>query len=130
MPPETKKVSVAQFLTTTLATCGKAQKDVAQEMGYENPNIITMFKQGLTKVPLGKVGNLAKALDVDPVFLFRLVMQEYSPETLIAIEEIFESSILTGNERELIAAYRKATHGTDASAVIADAKDVIAFVMV
>ena len=87
-------------------------------MGYENPNIITMFKQGLTKVPLGKVGNLAKALDVDPVFLFRLVMQEYSPETLIAIEEIFESSILTGNERELIAAYRKATHGTDASAVI------------
>ena len=130
MPPETKKVSVAQFLTTTLATCGKAQKDVAQEIGYENPNIITMFKQGLTKVPLTKVSSLAKALDVDPVFLLKIVLTEYAPEVLVAIEEILDGSVLTRNERELIDAYRKATLGTDATAVVADARDVIAFVMV
>ena len=130
MPHETKTVTVAEFLTATLATCGKAQKDVAQEMGYENPNIITMLKQGLTKVPLNKIGGLAKALAVDPVFLFRMVMREYAPETLAAIDEIFEASILTANERELIAAYRRATHGTDATAVFADARDVIALVMV
>lgn len=130
MSHETKTVTVAEYLTTTLASCEKSQKDVALEMGYDNPNIITMFKQGLTKVPLNKIGSLAKALEVDPVFVFRLVMQEYAPETLAAIEEIFEASILTGNERELIAAYRRATQGTDATAVVADAKDVIAFVMV
>lgn len=130
MSQEIKVLTVAEFLTTSLATSGKSQKDVAQELGYDNPNIINMFKQGLTKVPLNKIGSLAKALAVDPVFLFSMVMLEYAPETLVAIEEIFEASILTGNERNLITAYRKATHGTDATAVVADARDVIAFVMV
>ena len=130
MSREIKKVSVAEFLTSTLPTCGKTQKEVAQEMGYDNPNIITMFKQGLTKVPLTKVSSLAKALDVDPVFLLKIVLTEYAPEVLVAIEEILDGSVLTRNERELIDAYRKATLGTDATAVVADARDVIAFVMV
>jgi len=130
MPREIDKVSVAEFLTSTLPTCGKTQKEVAQEMGYDNPNIITMFKQGLTKVPLTKVSSLAKALDVDPVFLLKIVLTEYAPEVLVAIEEILDGSVLTRNERELIDAYRKATLGTDATAVVADARDVIAFVMV
>ena len=130
MPREIDKVSVAEFVTSTLPTCGKTQKEVAQEMGYDNPNIITMFKQGLTKVPLTKVSSLAKALDVDPVFLLKIVLTEYAPEVLVAIEEILDGSVLTRNERELIDAYRKATLGTDATAVVADARDVIAFVMV
>ncbi len=130
MAMERKKVTVAEFVAKQIDACGKSQRDIATEIGYENANVITMFKQGLTKVPLTKVGPFARALGVDPVFFLRLVMNEYAPETWTAIESILNDAMLTGNERELINGYRRVTEGTDAYPVICDAKDVIALVMV
>lgn len=126
----TTSPSVADFLTTMITASGKTQKEIATELGYDNPNIITMFKQGSTRLPLTKVGPMAIALDVDPLELFRLALGEYAPDTLIAIDAFLSPSLLTKNERELIDAFRSVTKGTDATAVIADARDVVAFVMV
>lgn len=127
---ERKKPTVAEYLTQQIDLCGKSQREIATEAGYENANIITMFKQGLTKVPLNMAGPLAKALSVDPVHFLRLLLNEYAPEMLTAIEDVLQTTILTKNERELIEAYRNATNGVPASAVICDARDVIALVMV
>lgn len=129
MSTETTTNNVAQFLTQALASSGKTQREIAQELGYENANIITMFKQGLTKVPLAKAGSLAKALDVDPVFFFKLLLREYAPETLSAIEEFFETSFLTKSEQNLLGSYRHATQGLDSAAAVVDASDVIAIVV-
>lgn len=106
MSHETKEATVAEFLTRALAECGKTQREVAQELGYEHPNIITMFKQGLTKVPLAKAGSMANALGIDPVFFFKLLLNEYAPETLSAIEEFFDTCFLTKSERNLLESYR------------------------
>lgn len=129
MSHDTKDVTVAQFLTHALAACGKTQREVAQELGYEHPNIITMFKKGHTRVPLAKAGSFAKVLDVDPVRFFKLLLREYAPETLSAIEEFFDTSFLTKNERDLLESYRHATQGLDSTATVVDASDVIAIVM-
>lgn len=129
MSTETTTNNVAQFLTQALASSGKTQREIAQELGYDNANIITMFKQGLTKVPLAKAGSLAKALDVDPVFFFKLLLREYAPETLSAIEEFFETSFLTKSEQNLLSSYRHATQGLDSAAAVVDASDVIAIVV-
>lgn len=123
-----RSVTVAQFISSALTECGKSQKEVAQEIGYEHPNIITMFKKGITKIPLTKVGALAKALAVDPVYLFKLVLREYAPETLDAIEDIFEESILTPNERKLVAAYRERTGGIDVEPVLVSDCALLAYV--
>lgn len=129
MSHETKEVTVAQFLTHALAACGKTQREVAQELGYEHSNIITMFKKGQTKVPLAKAGSFARVLDVDPAHFFKLLLREYAPETLSAVEEFFETSFLTKNERHLLESYRHATQGLDSTAAVVDASDVIAIVM-
>lgn len=109
--------SVAEFITHKIRVSGKLQVEIASEMGYDKPNIITMFKQGKTRIPLDKVGLLAKALEIDPALLLQKVMREYMPETLAALQSALDGLQLTQNERELIAAYRLTTKGNNVSAV-------------
>lgn len=121
--------TVAGFITHQIRASGKSQAEIASELGYPNQNIITMFKQGRTRIPLDKVGPLAKALEIDPALFLKKVMGEYMPETLAALQGVLDGLQLTQNERELIAAYRETTRGRDVSAVICD-KAVVAVVMV
>jgi len=50
----------------------KSQAEIAHDAGFVNPNVLTMIKQGGTKLPLDRVPALAKALDADPRRLFLL----------------------------------------------------------
>ena len=109
----TKPMRVADYLAQQITLCGKSQRDIAFEVGYENANIITMMKQGHTKIPIVKVGAFARALEVDPAYLLRLVCMEYMPETWAAIEDALDGPILTRNERLFIQEYRRRTGNTD-----------------
>jgi transcriptional regulator with XRE-family HTH domain len=109
----TKSTRVAEFLAQQITLSGKSQRDIASEVGYENANVITMMKQGLTKIPITKVGAFARALDVDPAYFLRLVLSEYMPETWAAIEDALDGTILTRNERLFIHEYRRRTGNTD-----------------
>lgn len=125
LPP---RITVAEFLADSIATVDKTQREISQECGFDNPNIITMFKQGLTKLPINRIAPLAKALEVDPVHLLRLVMLEYIPESWEAIENIMKSTVLTANELELVRAFRDVTGGNNAQAVVIDRSAVLAIV--
>jgi len=50
------KLTVAQYLTMKIDESGKTQREIATEVGYDAANVITMFKQGSTKLPLNTVG--------------------------------------------------------------------------
>lgn len=104
---------VAQYLTAQIQISGLKQKDIADALGYTKPNIITMFKQGLTKLPIEKVGPLAKVLGVDAVYLLRIVMNDYMPDTYLAIIQIFGQEPITENERHIISAIRLMSGGRD-----------------
>jgi transcriptional regulator with XRE-family HTH domain len=108
---------IAQYISKQIdiqGTMGKNQRQIAQEIGYEKPNMISMFKRGEAKVPLDKIPLLAKALGVDPATLFRLGMQQYWPEQYKAISEIF-GTVVTSNEAAMLEVIRKATKGNDPS---------------
>lgn len=120
--------SVAEFIADRLAESDKTQRQIAEECGFETPNIITMFKKGTTKVPLNRIGALAKAIGSDPAHLLRLVMNEYIPDTWVEIENIMQSTVLTANELELVRAYRRATGDSDAVPVVINRDAVIAIV--
>jgi plasmid maintenance system antidote protein VapI len=81
------KSTIAEHIDKLIVRSSKTQREIALEIGYERPNIITMFKQGRTKVPIEVVPRLAKALDEDPAFLLRMALREYMPEVLKVIEE-------------------------------------------
>jgi transcriptional regulator with XRE-family HTH domain len=106
--------TVAQFIAAKINESGKSQIEVAQACGWPKPNMVTMVKQGKTRLPLDKIGPLAKILEVEPVYLFWLVMQEYYPDTLREIEDVIRGVMLNEHEREIIETYRDLTHGQDA----------------
>lgn len=85
----------------------KTQRQIARELGYEKPNIVTMFKQGDTRVPLDKVRVFATSLETDPAALLRLWLATYEPEALAVIDQTFDTS-LTANERAWLAGIRRA----------------------
>ena len=111
-PPAAAKArqpkSVAEYLTATIEASELSQKDIATAIGYDKPNMITMLKKGVTKLPINKVGPLAKTLGLDPTHLLRRVMVEYYPETWEAIEEIISAPPLTDHEAEIISLIREA----------------------
>ncbi len=103
----TKPRSVAEYITMQIQLCGKPQLDIAKEAGFDKPNIITMIKQGKTKLPMDKIGKFAKAIEVDPIHLFKLCMNEYWPDTAVELQRIFGQSPLTNNELEIIDVVRQ-----------------------
>jgi len=102
-------ITVADYISQQIDLSGKSQLEIAREAGFNKPNIITMIKQGKTKLPMSKVGPMARALGVDPKHLYRLVMQEYEPDTWEALQDIIftPSLTLTQNEVEIIECIRQ-----------------------
>jgi transcriptional regulator with XRE-family HTH domain len=106
---------LATFLRTRLAELAptKSQKEIASQAGYTNPNMITMLKQGNTKLALDRVAALARALEVDPRRLYLLALdQDGHATTAREISEIF-NAIVTRNEAEWLEAIREASDHTD-----------------
>ncbi|HJV26732.1 MAG TPA: hypothetical protein VJ673_13675 [Aromatoleum sp.] len=122
------RITVADFIADRLAECDKTQREIAIECGFEKPNIITMFKNGSTKVPLNRIGPLAKAIGADPAHLLRLVMHEYFPDTWQEIEDIMQTTVLTANELELVRRFREVTGDNDAVPLVINRDAVIAIV--
>jgi transcriptional regulator with XRE-family HTH domain len=120
-----KRPSVAQFISFHLSISDRSQKEIAEEIGFEKPNVLTMIKQGTTKLPLARVGAFAKALDVDAAYLLRLALQEYTPETWAAIEDVFSGRLLTQNELLLVKVFRRFTNDTDPEVVVGDDADTL-----
>ena len=106
-------MTVAEYLVQKIAESGKTQRVIAEECGFENPNIISMFKKGETRLPLNRIEPLASALNVDPAHLLRLVMLEYMPRTWDDIEWMLKGSIMTDSELRLISAFRQLRKMTD-----------------
>lgn len=100
---------IARYLTKVIdALQGeKSQRDIAAEMGYEKPNVISMFKKGEMKVPLDKIPALAKAIGADPAFLFRMAIEQYWPDLKKTIAEVF-GDVVTRDEARILKLARTA----------------------
>ena len=91
----------------------KNQAQIAAEAGYPNPNMITMIKQGTSKVALDRVPALAKALDCDPAWLMRLALEQAIGSTAaMAVTDVFGDRV-SANERAWLVEIRNASGETD-----------------
>jgi hypothetical protein len=116
-----KDTKVARFIAQRIKDTGKSQRDIAIEAGFDSPNMVTLLKQGKTKLPIAKIGTMAKALETDPVHLLKLSLSTYCPETWEAIEP-FLASALTEDELQLVQALRTSVGAPFLSAVSVESK--------
>lgn len=106
MAAATKKNAFAARLERAINASDKTQWEIANSLGYDNANIITMFKKGTTRVPPDKVAPLALALDIDPGELMREWFDTYMPEMVPAMEE-WVGTPLSRAERSWISGLRR-----------------------
>ena len=102
-----KPQNVAEYLISQINMSGKSQAEIAKDVGFNMANMITMLKKGLTKLPIDKVGLMAKSLGVDPLHLYKLCMVEYYPSTWEMIQGFLHQPTLTENEMEIIQIIRE-----------------------
>lgn len=91
----------------------KTQREIATEIGYDKPNMISMFKRGEARVPLDKIPLLAKALGVDPAHMFRLALEQYWPDRGDIIAKLFGRLASENEEEVLLKPWRTATRNAD-----------------
>lgn len=91
----------------------RTQREIADIAGYTNPNMITMIKQGMTKVALDRVFDLAKALDADHKVVMRMALEQfYSPLVVRDLENAM-GVIATSNEIKILEAIREVSGNAD-----------------
>jgi transcriptional regulator with XRE-family HTH domain len=95
----------AEFLKKALDQAPLTQREVAERAGFQRPNILSMMKNGETKVPLNRIPELARACEVKPSTFIRVAMKEYHPEVWAILEDIFDGC-LTPAEEEMMMLFR------------------------
>jgi transcriptional regulator with XRE-family HTH domain len=91
----------------------KSQLQIASEAGFPNPNMVTMIKNGSSKLALDRVPSMARALECDPAYLMRLALEQAVGDTVgQAIVEIFGTPA-TANELGWLQEIRDASDHSD-----------------
>lgn len=101
------KLTAAEYLARAISMSGKTQKEVAKIAGYDKPNVLSMMKTAITKIPIDRVPALARACGSDPKIMLRIVMKEYHPAVWeVLTENLGDQIMLSEEERSLIARHR------------------------
>lgn len=109
---EQARPTVAAFVKAAVAKGGKSRRELAASLGYKDQNIVALFEEGLTRVPLHKVPALADALGVSRADLMKRVLGEYAPH-LVAVFEDCSEHAATDNELEILQFIRRVSEGCD-----------------
>ncbi|MEQ8895943.1 MAG: helix-turn-helix domain-containing protein [Roseovarius sp.] len=91
----------------------KSQNEIAVETGFVSVNMITMLKNGSSKLALDRVPSLARALECDPAYLLRLTLEQVAGDTAAkSIVEILGTPV-TDNELGWLNEIREASGHSD-----------------
>jgi len=106
-----------EWLSVQINQSGKTNVELADALGYPRPNVIAMLKTGAMKLPLNKIGQMSRALGIDPVFLLQRVLSDSAPEMWSALNEVLSGRLVTGNEMALVEFVRSRLPGIDANVI-------------
>ena len=95
----------ADFLRDALNASRKTQREIAQDAGFPQPNVISMMKKGQCKVPISRIPRLAIALGIDVHDFLDIALREYNPEIWLTLKEAYAISV-NDTEQKLIDTYQ------------------------
>lgn len=69
----------ALMLTKGIENSDLTQREIADRIGFKHANIISMLKNGETRVPLDRIPALAQTLGMDERLFLMVAIEEYHP---------------------------------------------------
>lgn len=91
----------------------KNQREIAIEAGFTNPNMLSMLKNGDTKLAIDRVATLAAALETDPKYLLRMALNQDGNETMANVYDEVIGTVVSRNETGWLEVLREASGNTD-----------------
>jgi hypothetical protein len=108
-----KTLLVRELIATQTELLNIKNPELASALGYPNPSIVSMLKNGTMKLPMDKLGAAARTLKLDPIFLAQLWDAENGFNLIGFIESVRGQVALTENEHRMILAMRGVNRGMD-----------------
>ena len=71
---------VAKLVDAGIRNSGKTATQIAKECHFNNACFISLIRKGNSRVPIKKIGEIARAIGFDVVNFRNRVVQEYMPE--------------------------------------------------
>jgi hypothetical protein len=124
------KLTVREFISAHLRQSGVSIEEVSLKCGWGGPQPLRMILEGVTKLPIPKVPELANALGIDSGDLLGMVMREYMPETWETLMETFQGLSYTPAERMVIERVREFIEDHGGEADVVEARGAVALVVV
>ena len=107
--------AMANFLIEELPNTDLTNLEIAEELGYARPNIVSMWKAGKTKFTIDHIFALAKLVNVDPSYILALYIDQYVSEwsQVDRFADIIEmvGRMVSEEEVEIIETIREARKG-------------------
>ena len=97
----------ARMLDEAIRNSPLTQSEIARRAGFSKPNVLSMMKSGLTKVPLARIPALAGTLEIDQTEFLDCALAEYHPEVHEVLTDVLGLP-LTPEEEELLSIFRLA----------------------
>ena len=91
----------------------KSQIQIAAEIGYPTPNMITMVKNGSVRMPIDRAPGWAKALSLDPRLVLRLALEQDPESTSTRTVDEVLGVLVSKNEAAWVEAIRTFSGHTD-----------------
>ncbi|MBO9407844.1 helix-turn-helix transcriptional regulator [Shimia sp. R9_1] len=71
----------AEMLAQAIDASEMTQKEIADQIGMKNANVISMMKQGITRIPLSRIPALSETLQINAQTFLMTAIEEYHPTT-------------------------------------------------
>lgn len=108
-----KRMTMREMIAFNQEVVGIKNIDLADKLGYDNANVVSMLKAGTMSLPTNKISALASALRLDPLHVALCVSEESQYMLAGLLEAISKRTAVTLNEEKLILAMREASAGRD-----------------
>ena len=113
-----EEVALEVLLAQRMQEVAKDPKLIAEEIGDISEKTVSLIMQGSFKLPVTRLADFARALNMDVRFLLRRSLGEYSKELLELLEQELKVPLLSERELSLVKAFRSMTGDQDINSML------------
>ena len=113
-----EEVALEVLLAQRMQEVAKNPKLIAEEIGDISEKTVSLIMQGSFKLPVTRLADFARALNMDVRFLLRRSLGEYSKELLELLEQELKVPLLSERELSLVKAFRSMTGDQDINSML------------
>ena len=113
-----EEVALEVLLAQRMQEVAKDPKLIAEEIGDISEKTVSLIMQGSFKLPVTRLADFARALNMDVRFLIRRSLGEYSKELLELLEQELKVPLLSERELSLVKAFRSMTGDQDINSML------------